>query len=45
MDQRAVTKAIKDAGFTCSLKQSGTRARAEFTKLMAADNTPAPKKS
>ena len=45
MDQRAVTKAIRDAGFTCSLKQSGPRARAEFTKLMAADNTPAPKKS
>jgi copper chaperone CopZ len=47
MDQRAVTKAIKDAGFTCSLKQSGPKARAELTKLMAADmNAPAsPKKS
>ena len=46
MDQRAVTKAIKDAGFTCQLKQSGPKARAEFTKLMAADNAAAaPKKS
>lgn len=47
MDQRAVTKAIKDAGFTCQLKQSGPKARAELTKLMAADNTTtaAPKKS
>jgi copper chaperone CopZ len=47
MDQRAVTKAIKDAGFTCQLKQSGPKARAELTKLMTADtNAPAaPKKS
>jgi hypothetical protein len=46
MDQRAVTKAIKDAGFTCQLKQSGPKARAELTKLMTADmNAPAAKKS
>jgi len=47
MDQRAVTKAIKDAGFTCQLKQSGPKARAELTKLMTADmSAPAsPKKS
>ena len=46
LDQKAVAKAIKNAGFTCELKQSGTKARAELTRLMAADFEKAsPKKS
>jgi copper chaperone CopZ len=41
LDQRAITKAIKDAGYTCSLKDQGAKARAEFTRVMAA-STPSP---
>jgi copper chaperone CopZ len=44
MDQKAVTKAIQKAGFTCALKQSGPKARAELARLMAVDNEKAPAK-
>ena len=36
MDQRAVAKAIKNAGFACTLKDQGPKARAEFAKIMDA---------
>jgi len=46
MNQKAIAKAIKDAGFTCQARAQGGKARAELMKLMAAENeTPAPKKS
>ena len=46
LNQRAVAKAIKEAGFTATFKDKGPKARAELAKLMAADNTaPAAKKS
>ena len=38
LNQRAVAKAIKDAGFDCSFKTAGMKARTELNKLMAADN-------
>ncbi len=46
LNQRAVAKAIKDAGFACTFKDKGAKARAELTKLMAASTTatPTPKK-
>jgi copper chaperone CopZ len=45
LDQRMVAKAIKNAGFTCALKDQGPKARAEFVKLMASSPaSPAPKK-
>jgi copper chaperone CopZ len=34
MDQRVVARAIKNAGFTCTLKDQGPKARAEFAKIM-----------
>ncbi len=46
MNQKAVAKAIKEAGFDCRLRAQGGKARSELMKLMAADNAaPAPKKS
>jgi copper chaperone CopZ len=46
MNQKAIAKAIKKAGFDCQLTAQGPKARAELVKLMAADNSaPAPKKS
>ncbi len=36
VDQRAITKAVKDAGFTCTFKSDGPNARAAFMKAMAA---------
>jgi len=49
LNQRAVAKAIKNAGFTATFKDKGPKARAELTKLMAASATPkeaaAPKKA
>ena len=38
LNQRAIAKAIKDSGFTCSFKQSGMKARTELNRLMAAEN-------
>jgi len=46
LNQRAVAKAIKEAGFTATFKDKGPKARAELTKLMAVDTAaPAAKKS
>ncbi len=45
LNQRQLAKAIKDAGFACTLKEKGSKARAELQKLMAAENAAAPKKS
>ncbi len=36
VDQRAIAKAVKDAGFTCTFKSDGPDARAAFMKAMAA---------
>jgi len=43
LDQRVVAKAIKNAGFACTLKDQGPKARAEFAKIMDA-SVPAAKK-
>ena len=46
LNQRQLAKAIKSAGFDCTFKDKGMKARTELNKLMAADEeTPAPKKS
>jgi copper chaperone CopZ len=46
LNQRAVAKAIKEAGFTASFKAKGPKVRAELTRLMAEDNAaPVSKKS
>lgn len=37
VDQRAITKAVKDAGFTAVFKSDGPSARAAFMKSMAAN--------
>lgn len=45
LNQRAIAKAIKDAGYTCTFKQKGPKARAELMKVMASeDAAPAAKK-
>ena len=38
LNQRVIAKAIKNAGYDCSLELSGMKARTELNKLMAADN-------
>lgn len=40
LNQRAIAKAIKDAGYTCTFKDKGPKARAEFMKIMASSTTP-----
>ena len=46
LNQRAIAKAIKDAGYACTFKDKGPKARAELMKIMAASPAPAatPKK-
>jgi len=44
MNQRAIAKAIKDAGYTCTFKDKGPKARAELMKIMASSPSPTPKK-
>ena len=39
LNQRAIAKAIKDAGFDCKFKTAGMKARTELNKLMAAEGT------
>jgi copper chaperone CopZ len=41
LNQRAIAKAIKDAGYTCTFKDKGPKARAELMKIMAAGAAPA----
>jgi copper chaperone CopZ len=38
LNQRQLAKAIKAAGFDCTFKDKGPRARAELMKMMAADD-------
>src|SRR3989442_7794032 len=40
LDQRAIAKAIKDAGYTCKLKSKGPKARAEIIRIMASRPKP-----
>jgi copper chaperone CopZ len=40
LDQRVIAKAIKGAGYKCSLKAQGPKARAEMLKEMAVVSTP-----
>ena len=40
LNQRVIAKAIKDAGYKCSLKAQGPKARAELLKVMAASPSP-----
>jgi copper chaperone CopZ len=42
MNQRGIAKAIKDAGYACTFKDRGPKARAELMKIMA--SSPAPTK-
>jgi copper chaperone CopZ len=42
LNQRAIAKAIKDAGYACTFKDKGPKARAELMKIMA--SSPAPTK-
>ena len=44
LDQRAIAKAIKDAGYTCTFKSGGPKARAELMKIMASNQSPTAKK-
>jgi len=46
LDQRMIAKAITKAGFPCTFKDQGPKARAEFAKIMdaAVPTTPAAKK-
>lgn len=44
LDQRAIAKAIKNAGYTCTFKTKGPKARAELMKIMASNQSPTAKK-
>ena len=41
LNQRAIAKAIKDAGYACTFKDKGPKARAELMKIMASSPAPA----
>ncbi|HEY2925025.1 MAG TPA: heavy metal-associated domain-containing protein [Candidatus Eisenbacteria bacterium] len=38
LNQRAIAKAIKDAGYSATFKQKGPKARAELMKIMASED-------
>ena len=42
LDQKAIAKAIKGAGFTCTFKAKGPKVREELVKMMAAGSNAAP---
>jgi len=42
LSQKAIAKAIKDAGFTCSFKAKGPKVRDELVKMMAAGSNATP---
>src|SRR6267378_5529514 len=42
LSQKAIARAIKDAGFTCSFKAKGPKVRDELVKMMAAGSNATP---
>src|SRR2546426_66075 len=42
LDQKAIAKAIKGAGFACTFKAKGPKVREELVKMMAAGSNAAP---